>query len=461
MAELPHAPPSPQRPLWQRRWFQVLLATILGLVLASFVLPPLFLLIYELRGVLLPVVIGFGLAYVANPLITFLERRARVPRWAGTSGIMIVGLASVFLFLLLVVPPLVQQGTELFLKLKEVYPQEIVELVAELRTPDLPSNTQTPLPEDALPEPAPEGELPADPEAAPPPPVDAMEPPDAVEAPDAAPPEGETAEDAPPVEPESQPWMTRLRDPEQMQVIMQSMTQWLKDLDWSQASRVLGQFFDVGTQVVGGAISFTTYVCLAVVIVAFCFFYFGWHFTHITGWFASFIPASQRDQWFHIIRQMDLSISAFIRARLVQAGVMMTVLSLGWLMAGVPYWLLLGVISGLLNLVPFLAFFGYLVALLLTIIDSATGPGSFSVWAIIWPSVVYFSAQVLDGWVVEPLVQGKATNLDPLTILLVVMIGASLAGLLGMLIAIPVAACVKILASEIVLPRLRQLAAEH
>jgi predicted PurR-regulated permease PerM len=72
--------------------------------------------------------------------------------------------------------------------------------------------------------------------------------------------------------------------------------------------------------------------------------------------------------------------------------------------------------------------------------------------------VVYLIAQLADGWLVEPVVQGKATNLDPLTVMLAVIIGGSLAGLLGMLLAIPFAACGKILAREVILPELRQFA---
>jgi predicted PurR-regulated permease PerM len=159
-----------------------------------------------------------------------------------------------------------------------------------------------------------------------------------------------------------------------------------------------------------------------------------------------------------VIVQMDKSVAAFIRGRLVQALVMAVVLSIGWWIAGVPSWLLLGVLSGALNLVPFAAVVGFLAALVLAIVDSVAG-GGFSVWVLVWPTVVYVFAQGLDGWVVEPIVQGKATDLDPVSVLLAVMIGGALAGLLGMLIAIPTAACIKILSREVILPRLRRLAA--
>ena len=60
---------------------------------------------------------------------------------------------------------------------------------------------------------------------------------------------------------------------------------------------------------------------------------------------------------------------------------------------------------------------------------------------------------------VEPIVQGRVTNLDPLTVLLSVLVGGALAGLLGMVLAIPIAACIKILSQEVLVPRLREYAA--
>ena len=143
------------------------------------------------------------------------------------------------------------------------------------------------------------------------------------------------------------------------------------------------------------------------------------------------------------------------------------ILSIGWWLVGVPYWLLLGMLSGMLNLVPFMAVVGFVAAVGLSLVDSLAGQSvasgeaaqatqaAFSWWVIIAPTIVYAVAQGVDGWVVEPIVQSKATDLDPLTVLLAVVIGGALAGLLGLIVAIPVTACLKILAQEELVPRLR------
>lgn len=202
-------------------------------------------------------------------------------------------------------------------------------------------------------------------------------------------------------------------------------------------------------------VNFVTYVPIAAVIIAFCFFFFSWHWTAIIGWFGQFIPYSSRDTTNDVVGKMDRSVAAFIRGRLIQALVMGVILSVGWGLFDVPYWLLLGMGCGMLNLVPFLAVVGWMAATGLAVIDRLSGSGDMTIWIIVWPTVVYILTQLLDGWVIEPIVQGKATNLDPLTVLLAVLIGGSLAGLLGMLLAIPTAACIKILGQEVMVPRLR------
>ena len=69
--------------------------------------------------------------------------------------------------------------------------------------------------------------------------------------------------------------------------------------------------------------------------------------------------------------------------------------------------------------------------------------------------MVYGIVQTIEGYVLIPMIAGKATNLDPVTILVAVLAGGSIMGVYGMLIAIPVAACLKILCTEVLLPKVR------
>ena len=74
---------------------------------------------------------------------------------------------------------------------------------------------------------------------------------------------------------------------------------------------------------------------------------------------------------------------------------------------------------------------------------------------IIDARIIYLGAQLLDDYVLSPIIQGKATDLSMAAIIVAVLVGGELGGLYGMLLAIPAAVCVKIGVRGIVWPRLR------
>jgi len=80
-----------------------------------------------------------------------------------------------------------------------------------------------------------------------------------------------------------------------------------------------------------------------------------------------------------------------------------------------------------------------------------------SMWAIfIGPTAVMLVIQAIESYVLTPIIAGKATNLDPVTILVAVLAGGSIGGVYGMFLAIPLAACAKILVTDVVLPRVKE-----
>ncbi len=249
-------------------------------------------------------------------------------------------------------------------------------------------------------------------------------------------------------------WMgSDLKDAEQR------IRDYIEQMDWTQLDTGTAQkAIGIGAGVLLAGLGFAASAAIFLLVTAFCFFIFTWKLEHFKRWFADFIPRPYRAETSRILRLMDNTVSAIVRGRLIQSLVVMFVLCVGWAMAGVPYWLLLGVLGGVLNLLPFAAILSWPLAVILTVVDAASNPDRAIWWAIVGPSIIYMVAQSLDGWVVEPLVQGKATGMDALTVLLVVLAGGSLLGILGVVLAVPVAACIKILSQELLLPRLRAFA---
>ncbi len=427
---------KPAGSLLRQPWFQWMVAGLVAAALLGILVPPFLSLIYKLRGVLAPMLVALGLAYVVNPWITYLEVKRKVPRVASSAGIILSILLVALIALALLIPPLVRQAADLANDLSTTYPQQIVERVdAAVEAAESKA--------EAVPDLAEDDELAGDTE-----PV--------------AEPEAETPPEM------ALSWDSVVENvqyytanDERREEFASTVAKWLEDVDWAAAGQAAISSLDVGVGFVGSAISFVTYLLGATFVTAFCFFFFSWKFHGILSWCVPYIPESHRDETLRILKLMDLSVTGFIRGRLIQTVVMGVVLTIGWWITGVPYFLLLGVAGGVLNLIPFAPFLVWPVAIVLAWLDAMSGNGFSAMSVLVWPSVAYFIAQGLDGWVVEPIVQGKATALDPVAVFLAVLVGGALAGLLGMLLAIPAAACIKILMEEIALPKLRQLAANR
>jgi len=153
---------------------------------------------------------------------------------------------------------------------------------------------------------------------------------------------------------------------------------------------------------------------------------------------------------------MDAAVAGFVRGRIVIAFIMAIILAIGWMLVGVPYAIILGIGVGFLCAVPFLGLIGIPLSVGLLFLNQLgiAEADQLSWWAIIlWPSLVFGIVQALDGWILTPLIAGRATNLDPVTIFVAVLAGGSVLGAYGMLLAVPVAACIKILIQERLLPK--------
>lgn len=235
----------------------------------------------------------------------------------------------------------------------------------------------------------------------------------------------------------------------------------IDSLDWTNVDTQAAQkALGLSAGAIMTAFGYVSYAAIFILVAAFCFFIFSWKLEELKAWFSDFIPKPYRKETHRILGLMDNTVSAIVRGRLVQSFVVMIVLTAGWWMAEVPYFLLLGVLGGALNLLPFAAVLSWPLAVILAVVEVASGGGTGMAifMAVVWPTVVYVIAQSLDGWVIEPWVQGKATGMDALTVLLVVLAGGALLGLLGVVLAVPVAACIKILSQEILLPKARAFA---
>ncbi|MER3424767.1 MAG: AI-2E family transporter [Nitrospiraceae bacterium] len=216
-----------------------------------------------------------------------------------------------------------------------------------------------------------------------------------------------------------------------------------------------GQAFGIIGQVIGT----TTSIVLLTMLVPIYFFFFAWHFDRMIGWISHLLPASKKPHLLKIFGRMDDAVSGFFRGRLVIALITGIMYAVGWALTDVPYWFLLGMGTGFLSIIPYVSVIGWPLAILFKYLDlmATTGAQDFNWLSVfVWPSVPYLPVQFLESWVLTPLIQSQSV-----TVLIVVFIGGAVGGFFGLLLSIPVAACIKILFQELVLPRLERYVASH
>ena len=195
----------------------------------------------------------------------------------------------------------------------------------------------------------------------------------------------------------------------------------------------------------GVIVAGTMEILLSAVLLPIFFFLFAWHFDHIRRDIAARLSSGRRTRVRRALHRMDEAVNGFLLSRLLIAVITAVAFVVGWSWADVPYALLLGITTGLFTIVPYMAIAGWPMALLAKYVDVVSS-GATPMWwdVVLWPSAIFVVVAFLEGWVLTPWIQSQTMELSALTILLAVLIGGALAGVLGMLLAIPVTACVKI-----------------
>ena len=220
-----------------------------------------------------------------------------------------------------------------------------------------------------------------------------------------------------------------------------------------------------GLRAAGAALTSAWSVLVAIVDAGFLLFLIPFYFYFLVLWYpevvrfgAQLVPRDNREAIFSLLQEMDDVVSGFVRGRLLVSFIMGLMFSVGWWLVDVPYAFVLGMTTGALSTVPFVGGLGAPIAIGLAVLARLELPEvERAAWwmPVALPAAVFALVSAIEGWVLLPLIAGRATRLDPVTIVVAVLAGGALLGVYGMLLAIPLAACLKILVIRVVLPRLR------
>lgn len=139
------------------------------------------------------------------------------------------------------------------------------------------------------------------------------------------------------------------------------------------------------------------------------------------------------------LHDADEVFSGYIRGQLLDAAVMMVLISVSLYFVGVNFAIVIGVIAGFGNLVPYLGpFIAYGGSTIVCLIS-----GDFK--TLVFAIIVLFIIQTIDGNFIGPKLLSKAIEVHPLLVIVSLIFGSAIGGFLGMLLAVPVGALLKLL----------------
>lgn len=156
------------------------------------------------------------------------------------------------------------------------------------------------------------------------------------------------------------------------------------------------------------------------------------------------LPRSQRRELLHIAGQVNSLISRYIRGQLVLVGLMSTVTAIGLSILALPYSVVLGLLTGVLELIPIA---GPITAGAVACIVALGHPNPFG-----WPQLVYVAVVAVmytvlrqaEDYLVVPYVIGRIVRLHPIVVIFSLLAGGAVFGLLGILLAVPTAATLRL-----------------
>ena len=192
------------------------------------------------------------------------------------------------------------------------------------------------------------------------------------------------------------------------------------------------------TSSIGSIIGMVTSVTVTIVTVPFMLFYMLKDGHKLVPTVTGIFSEKQANRIGELLEKMSETISKYISGQAIECLFVGTCTAIGYGIVGVPFALLIGIFAGITNMIPYIGpYIGLLPALILAL--------SNSVRQTILVIIVCVVVQQIDGNLIYPNVIGKSLDIHPLTIIIILLVAGNLAGLLGMLLAVPVYAVIKVI----------------
>lgn len=234
----------------------------------------------------------------------------------------------------------------------------------------------------------------------------------------------------------------------EMQLAKLEEQEWFKEIDVTEivdsfglTLRSVSNFLITNvTTSLGSLVGIVTNAAIFVVTVPIMLFYMFRDGSKLPQAISRFLPFEYRTEMIGLMGQMNNTISSYISGQALVCLFIGIFTYLGYLLVGQPYALLLGLIAGVTNIIPYLGpFIGAAPAVVLALTISPV--------QALKVALVVLVIQQIESNLVSPNIIGKSLDIHPLTIIVLLLVAGNLSGVLGMIIAVPTYAVTKTIIS--------------
>jgi putative heme transporter len=161
-------------------------------------------------------------------------------------------------------------------------------------------------------------------------------------------------------------------------------------------------------------------------------------------------PPDEREHAANVITDVSRNFGGYVRGTFVTMLLIGLLTALGLFVLGVPYALLLGIVAGLTELLPYI---GPWISGTVAIIVALLAVDPLKAIQVV---ILFVLISEIEGNIIEPMVMSRQVSVDPLLVIVSVLIGLNLLGVVGAILAVPIAAAVQVLIVKVVAPAIRR-----
>lgn len=231
-----------------------------------------------------------------------------------------------------------------------------------------------------------------------------------------------------------------LANPLFSQVQEQLEASWEKIFAWM--TKIIQNMSKATFENLGNFFGAVASIFIAIITMPFILFYLLKDGKKLAPYAVSYLPTKWRTPTLNVLKEMNQQVSSYIRGQLTVAFLVCLIFMIGFAIIGLDYAVTLGIIAGILNLIPYLgSFLAMIPAIFLGIVG---GP-----ILLLKVLIVFVIEQTLEGRFISPLILGNQLSIYPITILFVLLTSGKMFGLTGVILGIPVYAATKVLIKAI------------